>query len=380
MTQTSRPDDPTGHVTGPAPRAGLARRRGRQHRRRRAERCDVGAPGHPLAPSAQGPAEPLLQGHQVAGRHRRGRERRPALHPLPRQGRHRLRHPADQRGRQPRAAADDRRGDARRHDHPGGDPQRVPGAVGDDRPGRPLPDPAAGVPALPATQPRLPRQLHLGPGDLPADLRRRRHLRDARVRVRRPGHRRADPGRDGRPAAVPRRQARPGGAGLRAVPGVADQLVPQVVGQELPRHPREGRAGDRALRRVDERDPRGPGLPPRASQPGDLRRRQRAVPRRQPGRLPPGRLVHARHPPDRQHHHRAGAHLRRLPGVPRRGHGRRAGRVPALPAAVLRADAGDLAVLQHLPVRLGRPREALGRARGGARRPRAEGPGAAARS
>ena len=39
--------------------------------------------------------------------------------------------------------------------------------------------------------------------------------------------------------------------------------------------------------------------------------------RGQPGGVPPGRLVHARHPPDRQRHHRRGAGLRRLPGLPR---------------------------------------------------------------
>ena len=42
--------------------------------------------------------------------------------------------------------------------------------------------------------------------------------------------------------------------------------------------------------------------------------------------------------------------VRRLPRLPRRGHRRRARGVPALPAPVLRADAGHLAVLQHLPV------------------------------
>ena len=68
--------------------------------------------------------------------------------------------------------------------------------------------------------------------------------------------------------------------------------------------------------------------------------------------------------------------LRRLPRLPRRGHRRRARGVPALPAAVLRADDGDLAVLQHLPVGLGGAGEALRRARGGAVGPRAGRPGA----
>ena len=58
----------------------------------------------------------------------------------------------------------------------------------------------------------------------------------------------------------------------------ADELVPPGVGQDLPGHPREGRAGHRALRRVDARHPRRAGVPPRAAQPGDLRGRQRPVP------------------------------------------------------------------------------------------------------
>ena len=181
-----------------------------------------------------------------------------------------------------------------RDDHPGDLAQHLPGALGQDRPGHPLRDPAAGLPPLPAAQPGVPRLLHLGPGDLPADLRHRRDLRDARDRLRRADHRRPDPGRHRRPAALPRRQAGPGRAGVRAVPGLVDQLVPQGVGQELPRHPREGRAGHRPLRGVDERHPGRPGLPARAAQPGDLRRRQRPVPRGQPGRLPAGGLVHAR--------------------------------------------------------------------------------------
>ena len=131
-----------------------------------------------------------------------------------------------------------------------------------------------------APQPGVPRRLHLGPGDLPADLRRRRDLRDARDRLRRPGHRRAHPGRHRRRCCSSSTSSSALVALLlRAVPALADQLVPQGVRQELPGHPREGRAGDRPLRRVDERHPRGPGVPPRAAQPGDLRRRQRPVPR-----------------------------------------------------------------------------------------------------
>ena len=57
---------------------------------------------------------------------------------------------------------------------------------------------------------------------------------------------------------------------------------------------------------------------------------------------------------------------------------RRADRVPALPADVLRADAGDQPVLQHLPVGVRGPGEAVRRAGGGSDRARAGAPGAAA--
>ena len=60
--------------------------------------------------------------------------------------------------------------------------------------------------------------------------------------------------------------------------------------------------------------------------------------------------LHAGREAGRQHHHRRGAALRRLPGAARPDDDRHAGGVPAVPADVLRADAGDLAVLQHLPV------------------------------
>ena len=66
--------------------------------------------------------------------------------------------------------------------------------------------------------------------------------------------------------------------------------------------------------------------------------------------LQAGRDLHARGEAGRQHHHRRGAALRRLPGAARPDDDRHAGGVPALSADVLRADAGDLAVLQHLPV------------------------------
>ena len=62
--------------------------------------------------------------------------------------------------------------------------------------------------------------------------------------------------------------------------------------------------------------------------------------------------LHARGQAGRQPHHRRGAALRRLPGAARADDHRHTGGVPAVPADVLRTDAGDLAVLQHLPVRV----------------------------
>ena len=62
------------------------------------------------------------------------------------------------------------------------------------------------------------------------------------------------------------------------------------------------------------------------------------------------RDLHARRQAGRQHHHRRRAALRRLSRAARPDDDRHPGGVPALPADVLRADAGDHPVLQHLPV------------------------------
>ncbi len=282
------------------------------------------------------------------------------------QGGDRPGHPADPAVRRPQRPVHDRRHRDRRRRPPGRHAPGVPRDVRPDRAGHPLRDPAPRVPALPEAQPGIPRRLHVRAGDLAPDVRHGRALRDARVRLRRPGDRRPHAARHRRTAAGARREAGPGRAALLPVPALAHQLVPSRVGRHLPRHPREGRARHRPLRRVDGRHPRRPGVPPRAAQPGDLRRRQRPVPPRQPAGVPPGRVVHARYQADRQRHHRRRPRVRRLPRERRRDHDRRAGRVPALPAPVLRADAGDLAVLQHVPVGDGCAGEAVGRARGGA--------------
>ena len=75
------------------------------------------------------------------------------------------------------------------------------------------------------------------------------------------------------------------------------------------------------------------------------------LPRYQREDDPAARRLHAGREAGRQHHHRRGAALRRLPGTARTDDDRHAGGFPAVPADVLRADAGDLAVLQHVPVR-----------------------------
>ena len=61
----------------------------------------------------------------------------------------------------------------------------------------------------------------------------------------------------------------------------AGLVVPQRVGQDLPQGARERRAGDRAVRRDDDRHQGRAGLSPRAAQPRDLRRHRRPLPRRQ---------------------------------------------------------------------------------------------------
>ena len=61
----------------------------------------------------------------------------------------------------------------------------------------------------------------------------------------------------------------------------AGVVVPQRVREDLPGGARERRAGHRAVRRDDDGHQGGPGLPPRAAQPGDLRGRRRPLPRHQ---------------------------------------------------------------------------------------------------
>ena len=89
--------------------------------------------------------------------------------------------------------------------------------------------------------------------------------------------------------------------------------------------------------------------------------------------LRPGRAVR------RPAHDRARAARRQPPRARRRHDRRRARRLPALPAPVLRADGGAEPVLQPVPGGGGGAREAVGRARGAAERARADRAGGAGR-
>ena len=180
-------------------------------RRRRGRRADDRR--HARRPARGGCCATLLRPHKRAhpgaARGRRGRERRPALDPVPRQGGHRHGHPADRRPTTTSSRCSSIVGArAGGHADPGRRPPAVPRAVRTGRPGRALRAAPPGVRALPGAVPGVPRRLHLRPGDLAADLRHRRDLRAARDRLRRAGHRRADPGRHRGAAARPRREAR----------------------------------------------------------------------------------------------------------------------------------------------------------------------------
>ena len=239
---------------------------------------------------------------------------------------------------------------------------------------------AAGVHPRPAAAAVLPRALHVGQDDQPADQRRRGARRAARRGPGQPGdgavqrpHDRRRPGR-ARPAARRRRPARL----PRAV--LAGPLVPAQLDGGLPAHPADDRRPDRAVHRDLRRHPGGAGVPPRAAQ----RRAARGAERGQPAGPPPGVLadggVRPRGHADRQPGHRRGARLRRAAGDGRRPRRRRPRVVPALPAPVLRPAAGRRDVLQQLPVGGRGAGEAVRRPRGAAGRRRADRPGARCRT
>ena len=202
------------------------------------------------------------------------------------------------------AAAVDRarlRGDGRRAG------VRVPGVRHDDRADRPgggARTAAAAVRARAAAVGVVPRVLHLGPGDLQADLRRGGDLRAVRR-----GPRLADHG--GADAAARRHRhaaARLAARACRAVgfhpAGVAVGLVPARVRGRLPPHQGCQRAGHRALRGDIRRPASGAGVPPGEAERGDLRRAFRGLRRRVQAVVAAQRGLRAGHRDGGQRHHR----------------------------------------------------------------------------
>ena len=76
--------------------------------------------------------------------------------------------------------------------------------------------------------------------------------------------------------------------------GAAGVVVPHAVVEDVQEGARERGAGDRAVRRDDDRHQGRAGLPPRAAQPGDLRRRRRRLQEHQRAGVQAARGLHAR--------------------------------------------------------------------------------------
>ena len=194
----------------------------------------------------------------------------------------------------------------------------LPADRGSRRAGRRPRHPRAPVPPLPAAEHVVPRALHVGPGDLAPDVRRRGHRRPARPRAHQPDHLGTAHRRHRRRAAADGPAARAGEPGLVPDPLRDDARLPQSRRAGLPGHPRGGRAGDRPLRREPRRDPRRPRLPARAPQPGDLRAPRRPLPARQQLVGSARRRVRTRRAARRPADDRARAAGRLVPGARRR--------------------------------------------------------------
>ena len=310
-------------------------------RRRPAHRREPAAPSQPRA------AGSLLRPYRLtvaaARARRRHGERCAAVRSAAGAARHRPRRAADPvRWQSAHALMVDRRRAVRGGAGPGRQPDVLPAAVRPDRPGGAARAAPPGLPALPAARRRVPRPLHLGPGGHPADQRRRGH----------PGA--AGDGFDGLITAVLTligtavllvtldvrlglmclAASRSGGAGLlvpresaktyRRVRESAALVIVQFV---------ETMTGIRAVQAY-RREPRNQEIFE------DIAERYRGEQRAD---LPAARDLHARREAGRQHDHRCRAALRRLPRHRRPDDHRHPGGVPAVPADVLRADAGDLA-------------------------------------
>ena len=89
----------------------------------------------------------------------------------------------------------------------------------------------------------------------------------------------------------------------------------RTLGGRLPQGARGVGPGHRAVRRDDDRYPRGAGVPAGAAQRRDLREICRPLPGREHDVVPAGRDLHAGGPADRQRDHRRRAALRRPAGT-----------------------------------------------------------------
>ena len=289
--------------------------------RRRGRRRRPGEPGHaaaqPQPAAARRPGRAPPPHHGLGQRPHLREHARPPVRPVVRGQGDRRRHPTAARGRErhdPTPAPGGRRV-PRRHGRRRRDVQRLPARV---RPGRPAGDrrhPPPSGPPLHRPQPRVPPALHVGPGHLTPDQRRRGHRRAARPRSAAAHH--VDP--DARSASASssscsircwrlRRLA----VDARAVPD--DPMVPAPQRAGLPGDARGHRPGHRPLRRVAGRHPGRPRLPPRAAEPGDLRGPRRPLPRRQHLVGSPRRRLRTGRAVRRSPHRGLGAAVRRLPG------------------------------------------------------------------
>ena len=216
-------------------------------------------------------------------------ERGQAEHPVARGPRHRRRPAADHGRGQPAYVARDRRRHARRRHAPVARTDLVPPGLRPRRAGRPAGAAPPGLHSLPAARRRFPRPLHLRPRHVAPDQRRRRHHRAAGGRLRRVGHRRTDHGRRRGADDRPGPEAGAGLPDLFSVDAAAGPVVRPSLSGRLPPGARAVGPRHRAVRRDDDRDPRGTGLPPGAAELRDLRRGLRPLQGREHRLVPPGR-------------------------------------------------------------------------------------------
>ena len=288
---------------------------------------------------------------------------------VPDEARHRRRHHA---GRPRRADVDRRRLRRRRPDRAGGVeradlPRRLERrARADRRARRRLRAPAAAARRLLRAQPR--RRAHL-----PAHERRRgaaaaRHRRDHDDAAEHPVPRRGDD----HPAA-PGLAARARRHGRLPHHGHRDAGLPAHLDPHLPGHAQRARRRHRVAAGGPHRRAGDPVLRPRGAEPQRLPPRQRPLPRREPadGRRERPLLPRRRVPVDDRHGRRV--RLRRLAVHARAGRDRHAGGLRRLPDELLRPRAAAVPGLQHVPGRVGGPREDLRRARLRARHRRPRG-------